>query len=117
MANAQRGEVSIALKGKEYTLRPSFAAIAAIERRTDSGIMLLAQKFLSVSFGLSDAVIVMEECAKAAGTPLPDDAGEIIRQQGLEGMALPLMQLVTAAIRGDTPAKDGEAGEGQAASP
>lgn len=115
MANEQRGEVSITLQGKAYTLRPSFAAIAAIERRTGCGIMLLAQKFLSVSFGLSDAVTVMEECAKAADTPLPADAGEIIRQEGLEGLALPLMQLVTAAIRGDAPAKDGEAGEVQAA--
>lgn len=115
MANEQRGEVCIVLQGREYTLRPSFAAIVAVERRTGCGIMLLARRFVDVTFGLTDAAVVVEECAKAAGETLPSDVGECIRRQGIEALAGPLMRLMLASIRGDAPAtKDGEAGEAAA---
>lgn len=34
MANSQRGEVSLLLGGKEYTLRPTFEALCELEART-----------------------------------------------------------------------------------
>jgi len=39
MANKQRGEVTLELAGKKYTLRPSFEAICELEDLLDKGIM------------------------------------------------------------------------------
>ena len=43
-ANPHRGEVSLALVGRALTLRPSFAALVAIERDTGLGLMQLAYR-------------------------------------------------------------------------
>ncbi len=109
--NPQRGDIALRLLDRDYCLRPSFAAIAAIEQRTGRGIMQLADRFLSVVFGLQETVIVVEECIKASGEACPSDLGDIIRRHGLAKLANPMLMLVRAAISGDAEVDTAAAGE------
>lgn len=45
MANQQRGEMSLEMGGKNYTLRPSFGALCEIEERLDTSIPTLIVAF------------------------------------------------------------------------
>lgn len=76
--NKQRGEHTIILNGQTYALRPTFAALAAIESRTGVGIIELVNRFISGQHKVGDTVAVIEEGIRAAGGDVPTNVGELI---------------------------------------
>lgn len=66
-ANETRGEVALDLSGKEYVLRPTYAAIAAIEQKTGKGLLALAREAGAGDLALHDTAIIATECIKAHG--------------------------------------------------
>jgi len=70
-ANETRGEIAIDLGGREYVLRPTYQAIAAIEAKTGKGLLALARD--AAELGVGDAAIIATECIKAYGKHVGDD--------------------------------------------
>jgi hypothetical protein len=89
MSNEQRGEATIMLGGAEYTLRPTFDALAEMEQKTGSSIVTLMQRFLredqggTFSFSAGDVRAVIAAGIRASGTPVPTNLGELILKAGL----------------------------------
>ncbi len=61
----RRGEVSLKLGEREVVLRPTFAALVAIERETGMGLLVLGRKLAQGS--IEHVPVVICEGAKAAG--------------------------------------------------
>ena len=101
MANHQRGEVSVTLAGTEFTLRPTFAALAEIESRAGMGLVPLAQRFLDRQFGLSDVLAVLGPAIKAGGAPPPEKLGDAVVAAGVLNLAGPIARFLAHALGGD----------------
>jgi hypothetical protein len=68
----ERGEVVLRLEGEEYHLRPSYAAIMAIEAKTGRSAYDLAELARQQRLGLGDMGIVAAEMMRAYGRSHPD---------------------------------------------
>ncbi len=73
-ANATRGEITLALEGQPYVLRPSFEAIQAFETATGKSIIDLARSALAGALTTGDAAIIAAECIRAWGRANDDEA-------------------------------------------
>ena len=103
-ANAQRGEVEIALGGRRYVMRPSFAAIAEIETRTGQGVIGLARRLASGDIRVSDVAAIVTAGLRAAGEPAKlEMVGEMVLEEGLASLAPSLGAFLSAAISGAPP--------------
>lgn len=73
-ANAVRGEVSIELgsPAREFVLRPSFAAVQAIEARTGKGMVRLAEDCRAGNLTLADTATIVTEMIRAQGQAAGD---------------------------------------------
>lgn len=65
-----RPDVTKTIGGASYTLRASFDAIEAIERRLDIGLPRLLGRLGMRDVRFTDCVVVLEESSRAAGKPL-----------------------------------------------
>lgn len=64
----ERGEITLELEpGAVYVLRPTFAAIMAIEKATGKALGALHDCAFDASMTLSEAAIIVTECIKAWG--------------------------------------------------
>jgi hypothetical protein len=72
-----QGEVTLSLHGVDYLLRPSFEAIADIERELSRGILEVARQAEAGTLTLGDAGVIAAACMRAqarhAGTVAPDN--------------------------------------------
>jgi hypothetical protein len=109
-ANLHRGEVPLTLGGRALTLRPSFAALVAIERGTGLGLMQLAYRLGCGAIEHLPAIIC--EGARAAGETI--ETAEIEAAIEAEGM-LPALRaagaLLANALGGGTSEKNAGAAE------
>lgn len=73
-ANPVRGEIALALgeSGKEYVLRPTFAAIQAIEEKTGKGLLRLSRDGATGDLTLTETAIIANECIRAQGKATGD---------------------------------------------
>jgi hypothetical protein len=117
-ANPERGEHEVRLGGVTYVLRPSYAAIRAIENKTGSSICQLAAYAQTGALHLDDCAISVAELIRAGAKP--DDVitanvsderiGELIYEAALPGVAAVLtICLIDAASGGRTSAGERKA--------
>jgi Phage tail tube protein, GTA-gp10 len=101
MANIQRGEVTVTLGGRDYVLRPTFAALAEIESLAGRGLVPLAQRFLDRQFGLADVLAVLGPAIKAGGSKPPENLGDAVVAAGVLNLAGPIARFLAHALSGD----------------
>jgi len=64
-ANARRGEQTVMLEGVEYVMRPSFAAIEAIETKTGKALAELMILATAAKLKGVEIAVIVTECVKA----------------------------------------------------
>lgn len=94
---APPGAVSLHLGGREFLLRPSFAALAETEARAGCGIVPLARRFLDGNFGLGDVVAVLVPALRLAGGPA--DIDSVVIDRGVLSLAPVCARLLALALR------------------
>jgi hypothetical protein len=77
MANGKRGEISLKLQGEDYTLRPSYEAIQAIEDQTGKGLIDLSRDALNGRLTSREAQTIVCECVKAWGRASDDNSAAL----------------------------------------
>jgi hypothetical protein len=106
MANKERGEVSITLGEVEYTLRPTWEALAEMETRAGHGIMTLARRFLHEREGgtgdytTRDITAILTAGIKAGGGEVPLHLGKLIFQAGVVSVAPIVGAFLIGALAG-----------------
>jgi len=99
-ANSLKGEVEIRLGGERFVMRPSFAAIMAIEAEL-GGVVPLARRAAKGDFGLKDLTVIVQEGLVARGTRLDrNEVGAMILTEGLANVAGPVRDFLTAVLSG-----------------
>lgn len=87
-ANETRGEISLELGGTEYTMRPTYEAIQAIEKKLGRGIVALARDCSTADITLSDAGLIAAECIRAHGRHVGDSMLSAVSADKLAEMIL-----------------------------
>ena len=100
-ANPLRGEVPLTLGGRVYVLRPSFAAIVAVEQRL-GGVIALAVKGSKGELGLREmAALIFETMEKdGSGAPSEEEVGALILEEGLAAISPVVSALLAAILKG-----------------
>ena len=122
-ANDERGELPILLGEKVYPMRPSYAAVKAIESKLGS-ILALGTKLAHPVHRLTvdELAIIVTESVRAAGEQSGDamlkafsvdKVAELIYEQGIMNVVAQVEPLVLNMMRGGTTAKK-KAEDGQA---
>lgn len=108
------GEITVTLDA-EYTLRPSYAAISAIEEATGESIIMLANRAANGALKLKDSAIIVTEMLKAWGREADADSSadqraavkfgtegvaKLIYERGLPGINARLAIVLIAAATG-----------------
>jgi len=88
--------IGLCLGGRDFILRPSFAALAETEERAGCGLLPLARRFLDGSYGLCDVVAVLVPALRQAGAPTGIE--EIMLERGLLGLAPVCARLLALAL-------------------
>lgn len=76
-ANATRGESALTLDGQRFVLRPSFAALNAIEAKTGRSLVELALMAGQGRMSIGAMATIATECIRAWGTANPGDEGKV----------------------------------------
>lgn len=107
-ANPARGEFSLKLGSKSYRLRPSFAAMQAIEARTGRSIVALTRAANHADLTLAEIGIVAATLIRAGASE--DDLGarnadaerigELAYEEGREAVMPRLLVALVAAVTG-----------------
>lgn len=71
-ANADRGEIALALDGVQMVMRPSYEAILAFEASTGKGIFDLANAAVAGRLTLGETAQIAAECIRAWGRATGD---------------------------------------------
>jgi len=100
-ANRLRGEVPLTLGTRDFVLRPSFAAIVAIEERL-GGVISLAVKASKGEVGLREVTAILWEVLdgrEASG--LSEEAlGALILEEGLAAVSPVVSELLASILMG-----------------
>ena len=101
MANAARGEIELRLGDETYTLRPTFAALCAIESELGRGILKIADDMANREICIKDMASIVTITATAAGHKV-DEAkiGEGISQVGFIPVFPAVLELLRRALIG-----------------
>lgn len=99
--NTIKNEVEIDLGDRKYTLRPTFSCLVAIEARTGKSLVQMTQEIAQQRGSLTDAIVVIEEGAKAAGNPITkDELMAIIEEIGVMPFQMSLASFMGTALYG-----------------
>lgn len=108
-ANPNRGELSLTLGGRDYTLRPSFEAIEAFEAGTGKGLMELTGLALAGKISLSETATIACECIRAQGRATNsvslsgsqrDKIAEMILESGFQDALVVMAGMLALAVSG-----------------
>lgn len=110
-ANAQRGEVTLSLDGKDYVLRPSFEAILEIETETGKGLIAIVRDALQQRLTIAETGTITAALMRAWGREVDDlgaknASGEKVARlifecdNGAAAVQAALAQLLTIAAGG-----------------
>jgi Phage tail tube protein, GTA-gp10 len=113
-ANTQRGDVALTLDGEDYTMALTFAAIASIENRLNTGIIGVLGRFVRSEAGYRDAEAVIIEATKAGGQKAPSNLRALIAAEGLLRISAPLTTYLTNAVTGVKPPDESAEPAGEA---
>lgn len=107
--NKQKGEILIKLEGKEYILRPSHEAMAAIEGEVGRGILEIGQNVATMKAQESEISAIIFHCARVAlDVPrhaMPwsyQDLRKLLYKYGIIKAALLAAPLVNIMLTGET---------------
>ncbi len=95
-SNPYRGEISLKLGESDYTLRPSFAALAEIESRTGLGILNIARNFAEGDLPLTAQAEILRAGIVAAGGTPPPQLPDLMLQAGLVSLQPLIAQFLMA---------------------
>lgn len=99
IGNALRGEASIVVAGDAILLRPTFAALIAVE--DDLGpLFALVERAGAGQLRLSELAILFHHCAVDRGDLSLDTVGEAVMTLGLAKCAAPLRVLLGQILQG-----------------
>src|SRR6185369_347186 len=101
MANPHRGEVKITLAGQEYTLRPTFDALAQIENDLGMGMAGVTARFFSRTHGFREIESIVRNGIIGAGGQPPKDLRDLLVKDGITKISSPVIVFVSNAILGD----------------
>jgi hypothetical protein len=105
-ANSERGESELILEGATYRLRPSYAAIVAIEKATDMKLIALVNEGNRGNISLDNLGIIARELIRAGAE---DDAtrhvgaerlSELIYEAGVISATMALTACLVEAVTG-----------------
>jgi hypothetical protein len=112
-ANPQRGEVEIELGGRRFVMRPTFQAIAEMEKQTGRGVIELLQSLSDGGLKVSELAAIITAGLKAAGEPARyDKVGALLLEGGLEGIVPPVGEFLIGALTGGRELGGGSGGAG-----
>lgn len=115
--NFVRHEKEIELGGKTYKLRPSFAGLVEMESRAGAGLMSIATRFSSGSYGFREVVAVIFGGLVGAGdrSLKYDEVGQLIAEMGLNKVAPIATDIVATALRGAPVVEEDKKSAGESA--
>lgn len=100
-ANPHRGEAALALGASTYRLRPSFAALVAVEEELGS-LIALVERAGSGALGIKDIVVLLHACAVAGGHDISrDDFAAALLKEGVTACIGPLRDILAAVMGPD----------------
>lgn len=105
-ANAERGEHELTLEGVAYRLRPSFAAIVAIEKKTGSTLIALVNEGNRGNLTLANLGIIACELIRAGGEDEntrhvgAERLGELIYEEGVPTATARITTCLVDAVTG-----------------
>ncbi len=106
MANKERGEVTLALGGKKYTLRPEFGVIAQIEDELDTDMFQFGMKAEQFKFRVKELAQALKAILEANGYEVSEKRlAKAIAQAGMAAVVMPLVAYVHAYVFGGQPEK------------
>ena len=119
MTNKIRGEVAVALGGRNWTMRPTFQAICEIEGRTGKDILVVAGECWDGRFGAVTVAAVLWAGIRAAHDDAPDfeAVGDMIVEQGFTTFFEPVLAFLANALAGLSVGEDAGEGEGEEKNP
>ncbi len=95
------GDLTLTLGGETVTLRPTFAALLALEKDSGTGLITLARRFADSTFTVADCVAVVRAGMQGAGETPPPDLGDRLLAAGVASLAGPIVRFLQAALTGD----------------
>lgn len=101
MTNA-RGEVKIQLAGEERIMRPTFEAIANIERELSINTLPLLKKMSTGDIGVRAAAVVVYYGLKGYGDTRMSlaEVGDAVIVQGLNDLGVSISEFLITALEG-----------------
>lgn len=97
--NPERGEAAIMVGGRQYLLRPSFAALVAAEE--DLGpLFALVERAGEGRLGLQEIATLFWHCCPDRGAMTRDAMGDAVLAMGLAACATPLRSLLRQILQG-----------------
>ena len=97
--NAHRGEVMLVLGADKIILRPTFAALAAIEQQTNKSLIVLVRGLADGDFRLGELVSIIKATA-VSPTDLPPEIADAIVATGIMAVLETCLVLLVQALRG-----------------
>ena len=101
MQPAARGALTLSLGGINYSLCPSFAALALLEEASGYGLITLAKRFAEGAFTLRDLAALIKAGLEGAGHTAPPELEDYIAQAGIATLAPIAMRFLEIALGGD----------------
>lgn len=99
--NEYRGEHKVTVGGREYVLRPTFQALAAMEAAAGMKLIPLAMAFNGRNVGVREIVGVLTEAARAVDAELDADAfADAIVADGVLNFVEPALAFLSSALTG-----------------
>lgn len=103
-ANPHRGEIELLLDGVAHVLRPTFAALVAVEQELGP-LLTLVERASGGELKLAEMVALFWHCLRDSGDPEREAAereafAEAVIRAGLSACAGPLKALLVQVLRG-----------------
>lgn len=96
-----KNDVIVKGAGVEYTLRPSFGAMIAIEQRAKKSMLKIIQEFNDGNGGLNDMITILKEGTRASGKIIKDEEIEaLFDAEGVVSIQVQLAEFFVAAMYG-----------------
>ncbi len=128
MANTQRGEVSIELCGKKYTLRPTFEAICELEDSAKVSVIEMISNFQNMKLASMNLRMISSVVWSGMwghnkkDCPIQSEVGEMILKDGIwnvfmygaddkKGVPSALSQFLLNAVMGGEDPKEADSSE------
>lgn len=103
--NKHRGDVPVTLKvggkAKQFTLRPTFEALAECEEETGLELPALFQSVLTFRLGIKRTAAVLAAGLRASGEPATvERAGDMLADTGLSEVHAPVARFLLSGLTG-----------------